>query len=413
MSPPTECPAAGESQTEMSLLRQSYAIERVLVDQLYQHVGRPAISIVLWDQYAVGERSQPIGRVIIRSPQVLRGLLINPMLCFGESFAAGQIEVSGNLIEVLTEVNRGLSRVTPRRSNWSKVLPPWPRHSLAASKRRVYHHYDIGNDFYKLWLDQQLVYTCAYFSHPDATLEAAQTAKLDYVCRKLRLRPGESVIEAGCGWGALALHMARHYGVTVRAFNLSREQLAYARDRAQREGLANRVEFIEDDYRNVQGTCDAFASVGMLEHVGPENYRGMGAVLHRVLTDHGRGLIHSIGRNSARPLDPWTLKYIFPGAYAPSLREMMDLFEDDGFSVLDVENLRMHYSRTCSMWLDRFEAAVEEVRQMFDERFVRMWRLYLASSTASFLSGDLQLFQVLFARSRNNSLPWTRTDWYA
>jgi cyclopropane-fatty-acyl-phospholipid synthase len=287
------------------------------------------------------------------------------------------------------------------------------RQTLAESKASVYHHYDIGNEFYKLFLDKQFVYTCAYYEHADDSLEVAQEAKLNYVCRKLRLRPGETVVEAGCGWGALALHMARHYGVSVKAYNLSREQLAYARARAEAEGLSHRVEFIEDDYRNIQGRYDAFVSVGMLEHVGPLNYPILGALMRRVLTGDGRGLIHSIGRNFAAPLDAWIEQRIFPGAYPPSLKEMLDLFENSGFSVVDVENLRPHYARTCRQWLERLEQNAERVIEMFDVDFYRMWRLYLAGSSSAFLSGWLQLFQVVFTRATNNQLPMTRADWYS
>jgi cyclopropane-fatty-acyl-phospholipid synthase len=258
-----------------------------------------------------------------------------------------------------------------------------------------------------------MIYTCAYYEHPDMSLEQAQTAKLDYVCRKLRLRPGEVVAEAGCGWGALALHMARNYGVLVKAYNLSKEQIAYARQRAQAEGLADRVEFIQDDYRNITGKFDVFVSVGMLEHVGVKNYRALGELMRRVLTEEGRGLIHSIGRNYAAPLDAWIEKCIFPGACPACLREMMDLFEDSGFSVLDVENLRPHYARTCADWLERHNRAEDRVREMFDERFVRMWRLYLACSSAAFASGWLQLFQIVFNRATCNKMPWTRADWYS
>ena len=391
--------------------RRSLWLERVLVEKLYQQIGRPPVQLCLWDGTVVGDGQPHIGGLTIHEPRVLRHLLLNPLLGFGESYADGGLTVQGDLVEVLTALNRSLPSGTSSPSRlWSRTQP---RHSFARSKACVYHHYDLGNDFYKLWLDPQLVYTCAYYAQPEATLDEAQTAKLDHVCRKLRLKPGETVVEAGCGWGALALHMAKKYGVTVRAFNLSREQLAYARHRAEAEGLGQRVEFIEDDYRNMTGRSNAFVSVGMLEHVGPENYRGMGKLIGRILTEDGRGLIHSIGRNVARPLDPWTVKYIFPGACAPSLREMMDLFEESGMSVLDVENLRLHYARTCADWLARFEQASGAVRRMFDERFVRMWRLYLAASSATFLSGDLQLFQIAFARAGNNDLPWTRADWYA
>ena len=258
-----------------------------------------------------------------------------------------------------------------------------------------------------------MVYTCAYFPSQTATLEEAQNAKLDHVCRKLGLKPGESVVEAGCGWGALALHMARHYGVTVKAYNISKEQIAYARERAHAEALDQQVEFIEDDYRNIRGEFDAFVSVGMLEHVGTEHYPELGAVIDRSLKENGRGLIHSIGRDYPRPMDAWTERHIFPGACPPSLSQMMQIFEPHGFSVLDVENLRLHYARTLEHWLERYDAAGERVRKCSIRTFVRTWRLYLAGSIAAFRPGDMQLFQVSFTRSGHNQIPWTRQHLYA
>ncbi|HKD36421.1 MAG TPA: cyclopropane-fatty-acyl-phospholipid synthase family protein, partial [Pirellulales bacterium] len=287
------------------------------------------------------------------------------------------------------------------------------RVTLAQSRENVYHHYDIGNDFYRLWLDEQLLYTCAYFCEPTLTLEQAQVAKMDHVCRKVWLRPGDEVIEAGCGWGALALHMARRYGVRVRAFNASHEQILFAREQARREGLSDRVEFVEDDWRNISGACDAFVSVGMLEHVGRENYETLGDMVHRCLRPNGRGLIHSIGRNRPHPTDPWIERRIFPGAYPPAVKEMTTIFEPHGFSILDIENLRLHYAETLEHWLARFETARDQVARMFDERFVRMWRLYLAGSLAAFRSGCLQLFQIVFAPGSNHELPRTRLHQYS
>ena len=397
-----------------SQIRPSWSIERSLIEWTYERVGRPRLLIVLWDGTVIGDEQAAVGKILVQRPSVLRRLFWNPDLAFGECYTAGDLLIQGDILGVLMEVNRGLTRALnsrpTRHYNWRSINRS---HSLTKSRARVQHHYDLGNDFYRLWLDEQLVYTCAYYPTPGTTLSEAQVAKLDYVCRKLRLKPGERVVEAGCGWGALALHMARHYGVSVQAYNLSTEQIQHARQWAQAEGLSDQVQFVEDDYRHVTGHFDAFVSVGMLEHVGPENYRDLGQLVSRVLSPNGRGLIHSIGRNAVRPLDPWTVKYIFPGAHAPSLREMMDLFEDSGFSVLDVENLRLHYARTCADWLARFEQVADRVAQMFDERFVRMWRLYLAASSATFENGDLQLFQLVFARANNNSLPWTRADWYA
>jgi cyclopropane-fatty-acyl-phospholipid synthase len=303
---------------------------------------------------------------------------------------------------------------TPRtEKEWRKWLKVREREAVAASRECIHHHYDIGNDFYRLWLDDRMQYSCAYYSKPDFTLEEAQVAKLDHVCRKLQLRFGDRVVEAGCGWGGLAIHMAEKYGASVRAFNVSGEQVEYAREQSKSKGLGGRVEFVEDDYRNMTGTYDAFVSVGMLEHVGLENYATLGQVIDKVLTPAGRGLIHSIGRNRPAPLDSWTDKRIFPGAYPPSLREMLGVLEPVGFSVLDVENLRLHYARTLEHWLERFEQSADTITEMFDERFVRMWRMYLAASLATFNVGGLQLFQILFAREANNDISWTRSHLYA
>jgi cyclopropane-fatty-acyl-phospholipid synthase len=206
--------------------------------------------------------------------------------------------------------------------------------------------------------------------------------------------------------------MGKHYGAKVTACNISTEQIAFARQRAKSEGLDGQVEFIEDDYRNVSGKFDAFVSVGMLEHVGTENYQELGAVIDRVLKDDGRGLIHSIGLNFPRPMDAWTERHIFPGASPPSLGQMMQIFEPFDFSVLDVENLRLHYANTLRHWLQRYENNVERVTEMFDADFVRAWRLYLAGSHTAFKMGGMQLFQVTFTRADNNQIPWTRQYLY-
>ena len=185
-----------------------------------------------------------------------------------------------------------------------------------------------------------MIYSCAYFAREDMTLAEAQLAKLDYVCRKLWLRPGETVVDIGGGWGGLAIHMARRYGVTVKAFNISREQIEFARHRARAEQLDGRVEFIEDDYRNITGRFDALVSLGMLEHVGKKHYRDFGRTADRCLAPHGRGLIQTIAQNQPTETNPWIQRRIFPGGHVPTLREMTDIVEPFGFSVLDLENLR-------------------------------------------------------------------------
>jgi cyclopropane-fatty-acyl-phospholipid synthase len=358
--------------------------------------------------------ARPLATIAFRDTGALLGMLgPEGEVHFGDSYAAGRIDVDGDLLDVLVPVflapkPTGLAGAAGQL--WKRVRRR--RNTLGRSRDHVHHHYDLGNDFYALWLDREMVYTCAYFPTPDASLEEAQAAKLEHVARKLCLRPGERVVEAGCGWGALALHLARRHGVTVRAFNISREQLEFARARARAEGLADRVEFVEDDYRNVSGRCDAFVSVGMLEHVGPEHYRDLGQVMGRALGAEGRAFLHFIGRHRPQPFSPWIERRIFPGAYAPTIAEVTPALEAADLAIADVENLRPHYARTLEHWLARFEARRDEVRRRFDERFVRMWRLYLSGSVTAFRTGSLQLFQLLLTRPRSEALPWTRAHLY-
>ncbi len=387
--------------------------DRWLAAALQTRIARGAVRLELWDGSIDYHGPFPaVGDMVVRDRGTLLGLLLHPNLYFGESYMASRLLVRGQLARVL----EALSRTYPMTPKWHDHLTArLSRHnSIRASRRNVHHHYDLGNDFYQSWLDDQLVYTCAYFDTPDETLEEAQRAKLDLVCRKVRLQPGDTVIEAGCGWGALALHMARSYGVRVKAFNLSHEQIAFARARAVREGLAGRVEFIEDDYRNVTGQCDAFVSVGMLEHVGYKNYDHLSDVLSRVLRrDRGRGLLHFIGRDIPRPLNAWTRRRIFPGAYAPTLAEVATrIISPAGMSVLDVENLRLHYARTLAHWGQRFAGIEQQVRSRYGEQFWRAWELYLAASEAAFSTGHLQLFQIVFAPAESQPPYWKRADVY-
>ncbi len=414
--PVTASPGARAGPGQRSGASPIASLERWLATRVLRAAGDPAVGLVLPDgREVVTAGRPPVARLRFRDRRALARLVLDPELHFGDGYSAGRIDVQGDLLRFLEETYRAWYRAGGFSRSGGGALA-WLRrprgNTPEAARENIHHHYDVGNDFYRLWLDEQMVYTCAYYDDPEATLEAAQTAKMDHVCRKLRLRAGERVVEAGCGWGALALHMAREHGARVRAFNVSREQVAWARDRAAAEGLADRVEFVEDDYRNIAGRCDAFVSVGMLEHVGRGHYADLGRVVHRCLGPEGRGLLHFIGRNRPAPLHRWIERRIFPGGYPPSLREMMEILEPHDFSVLDVENLRLHYARTLEHWLERFDESVERVRAMFDERFVRSWRLYLAGSLASFATGSLQLFQVLFARPQQNDVPWTRAHLY-
>jgi cyclopropane-fatty-acyl-phospholipid synthase len=355
--------------------------------------------------------------MVIQDRGTLLGLLRDPEVSFGDAYMDGRIEVEGDLVAFLEVVYQAMERSGVLSNRYSRLASKWmdwmQDNSRHGSRNNIHRHYDLGNDFYKLWLDEQLLYTCAYFPTPSATLEQAQIAKMEHVCRKLRLQPGETVVEAGCGWGALALHMAREYGVSVKAYNVSHEQIAFARERAREAGLSHLVEYIEDDYRAISGKFDVFVSVGMLEHVGLEHYQEFSEIIHRSIGETGRGLLHFIGRNYPAVFSRWIRKHIFPGGFVPSLRQSMSVLEPRNYSVLDVENLRMHYARTLEHWLERFEKSKQQVTTMYDSRFVRAWRLYLAGSVAAFRAGHLQLFQIVFTGSQREPIFWTRDALYA
>ena len=388
--------------------------ERYLLRRVLDAMGSPRFAVALWDGFKISPKgAAPVATVNIHSRSALNQLLRQGDMGFGDAFSNGGVSVEGDLVAMLVA-----AFTVPEPTGIAAVVKNLQQRKPRAntkdgSRENIHHHYDIGNDFYRLWLDKEMQYTCAYFPQDELTIEAAQQAKMDHVCRKLQLRPGDRVAEAGCGWGGLARHMALNYGAKVSSWNVSAEQVQYATDRAKAEGYDDRVTFVLDDYRNITGEYDAFVSVGMLEHVGLDNYTELGSVVDRCLTQNGRALVHTIGRNRPRLMNAWIEKRIFPGAYPPTLKEMMEIFEPNRFSVLDVENLRLHYAKTLAHWLARYDASDEQVQAEFGEDFARAWRLYLAGSQAAFLAGGLQLFQVVFTRERNNELAATRRHLYS
>ena len=390
--------------------------ERWLLERMYRAIGAPPLCLRLWDGTTAGVPQSDM-RIELRDRGALYRLLWHPNLAFGDLYSSGRLEIHGELTRVLDSLIDHAGQPSGKgaaRRRWLSRGRSLAGADPAAARGNIHYHYDLGNAFYRLWLDGvAMQYTCAYFENPAFTLEQAQLAKLEHVCRKLRLEPGQTVIEAGCGWGGLARYMARHYGVRVRAFNISREQISHAREQARQQGIDDQVEFIEDDYRNISGTCDRFVSVGMLEHVGKSNYEALAGVIGRCLQDEGIGLVHTIGRNRPAPLDPWIQKRIFPGAYVPGITELMGMFESIPFSVLDVENLRLHYAQTLQHWLGRFREHREQVVAWYGEPFARAWELYLAGSEATFRHGGLQLFQVVFAWPGCNRVQRNRRHLYS
>lgn len=397
--------------------RKPHSYERWLIAKLLRMVGNPPVRFQLWnDEMIEPETSTANFTLRLADPKALYQLVSNPNLAFGDLYSSGRLKVEGDLSDLMTALYRAVHKAREQWPKWLEAI--WRNHnprstSVSDAKENIHHHYDLGNEFYRLWLDHaEMQYTCAYYESPELTLEQAQLAKLEHVCRKLRLKPGQTVVEAGCGWGGLARYMARHYGVKVHAYNISREQLQLARAEAERQGLSHLIDYIEDDYRNIKGQYDAFVSIGMLEHVGKEHYDEMAQVIRRALKPDGMALLHSIGRNRPMLMNAWIEKRIFPGAYPPSIGEFMSICESGDFSVLDVENLRLHYAATLQHWMERFESAQDDVTALYDAQFTRAWHMYLAGSVAAFRAGSLQLFQVVFTHGDNNNLLPTRRHLY-
>lgn len=360
--------------------------------------------------------------VHIKTEAALNDTLRQGSLGFGEAYMREEIDVTGDMQEVVHlgfRLMQGGLKPTLLEKVRFLIAYFSRRNTLEGSRKNVQAHYDLGNDFYSLWLDREAKqYTCAYFNTPKDTIEKAQVNKLEHVCRKLQLRKGMTVVEAGCGWGGLALYAARKHGVKMRSFNISQEQIEYAREKQKKLKIPESlVEYVHDDYRNIgsSGTqYDRFVSIGMLEHVGKENYPGLYDIIRKVVKPGSLALVHSIGRMVPAKPDPWLEKYIFPGAYIPSLSEMVTPVEkkDSELHVIDVENLRYHYALTLDAWAERFEKHVKQIRAQYGEAFVRMFRLYLRSAAAGFRYDVLMLFQVLLMNGRDNEGPLTRKHIY-
>jgi cyclopropane-fatty-acyl-phospholipid synthase len=330
----------------------------------------------------------------------------NPGLAVGECYMSGDLAFEkGDIGELFEIVGRNQAQAGEAPSGVfaetfaavRRQLEQW--NDRQASRRNVAHHYDISNDLYRLFLDEDLQYSCAYFARPDMTLDEAQGAKRAHIAAKLLLKPGMRVLDIGCGWGGLALELAARHGVEVLGVTLSQEQIALARERAEAAGLAGQVTFSLTDFRDVQGPFDRIVSVGMFEHVGSPHYREFFAQVRRLLKDDGVALLHSIGRRTPpATTNAFTRKYIFPGGYIPSISETVAAIEKAALWVTDVEVLRLHYAETLRHWRVRFVAARATVLKSYDERFFRMWEYYLASAELAFRHGGQMVFQMQLAK---------------
>jgi cyclopropane-fatty-acyl-phospholipid synthase len=353
--------------------------------------------------------------VVIRLTRAgLRRLVANPSLALGEVYMDEDLVFEqGTISDLLDIVGKSGARGPKGRGSWAKRTRKAIRRRLqqandrVASRRNVAHHYDLSNDFYRRWLDEDMQYSCAYFARPDMTLEEAQVAKKRHLAAKLRIESGQRVLDIGSGWGGLAMTLARDYGADVTGVTLSTEQISLARERVAAAGLADRVRFELRDYRDVVGPFDRVISVGMLEHVGAPNLRKYFETVKRQLADDGVAVIHSIGRMTPPSLtNAFTQKYIFPGGYIPAMSEVVTAIEDAGLWITDVEILRAHYAETAKAWLERFRAD-PEIPTLYDGRFRRMWEFYLAGVELGFRYGTHMVMQFQLAK-RLGTIPMTR-----
>jgi cyclopropane-fatty-acyl-phospholipid synthase len=387
---------------------------KALYHQILSQVPDVCFSVRFWDDELVTYGAGPPDfRLDLRDPSASKSLLGNLELRFGEAYMRGDVEIHGDWRKFAQTIF-----LLDRRAfalSWTDKLKVLlmrfsQRNSLGRAKQNIAQHYDLGNDFFRLWLGRDLVYTCAYFCSENDDIDTAQTQKMELICRKLRLQSTDHLLDIGCGWGGLLAYAAKHYGVRGLGITLSQEQQVAAQERIAVDGLGARVTIRQMDYRDLplDQRFTKVVSIGMLEHVGQANYPEYFRRTARLLADGGIGLLHTIGNPAGSPPNPWLGKYIFPGCYFPSLPDIVAPLCASGLCPTDLEDLRPHYALTLERWILAFEDRKHEVEALYGESFVRMWRLYLNSCAASFRYGPYHLWQIQFTQGNRTILPLTR-----
>ena len=390
-------------------------INKNIVKSIAEHLSDRPFDLEYWDgeiiKYGEGE---PEFKLIIKNFPSKKELLSDPSVALGEAYMKGDIDIEGDLQKFFESIIRNKDSFMNKNTVFrlaSKIKAP----SLIKSKKDIAHHYDIGNDFYSLWLDKTMSYSCGYFKNPTDTLYDAQMNKIHHILMKLNLKEGQHLLDIGCGWGYLIIEAAKLYKVKALGITLSEEQFKKAKERIKQEGLEDLVDVQLMDYRNLEKSnleFDRIVSVGMAEHVGHANLPLFFKNVDSVLKESGLFLLHNITNLVETEGNKWITTYIFPGGYLPTLREELNIAADINFRTLDVESLRLHYMKTLEEWCKNFMNHLDEERDMFDDEFLRMWHLYLATCAAAFHYWDIDIHQILFSKGINNTLPMTRKYLY-
>lgn len=360
--------------------------------------------------YTIGEGT-PLFHVRINKDIPKKELLSSTSLALGEAYMRKDLEIEGDLFTALQCILSQTSQFSLDKSALGRIL--YTSESKSMQKKQVSSHYDLGNDFYAMWLDPSMSYSCAYFKKDDDTLEQAQQHKVHYILEKLHLKKGMSLLDIGCGWGYLLIEAAQKYGIKGYGCTLSKEQWKKGQERIEKLGLQGQVQIDLIDYRDLadeERQYDRIVSVGMLEHVGRSNYSLYMETADRLLKDGGMFLLHYISGHDESIGNPWMRKYIFPGGTLPSLREIVNLAYDNEFQIIDIESLRRHYYKTLMCWYHNFQGVRDQVIADKGEEFARMWDLYLCGCAVSFYIGNIDLHQILMTKGTKNDLPMTR--WY-
>ncbi|MCB2339918.1 cyclopropane-fatty-acyl-phospholipid synthase family protein [Clostridium estertheticum] len=347
-------------------------------------------------------------QIIFNEPLSKGDIINDPSITFGEAYMTKKLEIKGSVQSVVESLYNNKESFLSKSEKYEKLIKKF-KSTIKRSKDNIQFHYDIGNDFYKLWLDDSMNYSCGYFKNDTDSLNQAQSNKINHILNKLNLKEGQTLLDIGCGWGDLIISAAKQYKVKSTGITISEEQFENATKRIKLEGLENLVEVKLQDYREIKNVSfDRIVSVGMLEHVGLESLSEYFHIVNDLLNDKGLSLLHCITAVNEGGNNTWIDKYIFPGGHVPAIKNIITDIADLELELIDVESLRRHYGKTLEHWAENFESVLPIVEKTKDETFIRMWRLYLNSCAASFNCGNINLHQILFAKGVNNDLPLTR-----